>query len=184
MDSSQFDVACPRCGHDRRVKKVSAKYAEEVGSAPVSSPPGEGYVNRKVSTVMGTRLSPPHEYSSGNVLRIIILVLSTFACGFAAIGTLCLAPMWLGLESNAGTALSLGTAGIAVLILGLWALVNFLVRRSTLKQDRELEPLARRAREKWEKLYYCELHDIAFVPGTDILMPSTEVQKYVDWHAQ
>jgi hypothetical protein len=190
MASSQLDVSCPQCGNNQRVKKVSTVYAEAVGTGQVYSRSRERYVNREIVTKLGEKLAPPRKFASSKGYRTAILLLSTFTCGIMGIGAICLAPTlssfqsFSGQSSGSGSGFSYAFLAMGICIFILWALVNMAVRVSTLAQDKRLEPIAIKAYEKWDQLYYCDLHDIAFIPGTNIVMPSDKVQEYVSWDAK
>ena len=180
MASSQLDYSCPRCGHDRRVKKVSAVYAEEVGTQRAYSRKREHYINREVVSELGQKLAPPPEYSSSNSISVFIFVASTFVCGIIGMGSFCNSLFMIPLREDFGYVPFLLFFGVGMLMFVLWALTNIFVWR-TLGENKETENSAKRAYERWDQLFYCELHDIAFIPGTDIIMPSDKVKEYVAW---
>lgn len=170
MVPSKFDASCPICGHDKYVRKVSSvKY----------TPDAQGASKKLSDDLEEIKLAAPPKPSSSKGMVVFFLIGITFLCGCAGVFAITAAYYALALLEKPANLILLTIFTLGVLTFVLWILLSMLIRHIFKKSDKDSEKRLNEAKRKWDELYYCELHDLAFVPGTDIAMPSEKVQDYI-----
>jgi hypothetical protein len=163
---------------------------------------------KQAHTVLGLKLKMPEEpagpthpglwYGIGGV---VVFILGIFACSFAFIPFSFVIPILTGsafLPDIAGVPAWLASfvviglptlcaigGGVALLVwLGMKVkarftrdLESYRAKRAVFERDEV--PRWRRARERWEQLYYCMRDETVFLPGENRAVKADDLQKYL-----
>lgn len=184
MSSSDSSLKCPKCGQTR-IAKVSGVYAEgkTIGSTSGSTP---NYLDAQ--SVLSTKLSPPDMpkiegclfpitivvlyvlFSLGGILLLIALLDFVFMNPF---GTEHSSDSWLLLVCFAAP-------GFLFLIVAIILLVTVIVTHTRVSKEIATKmPFWRRAMDRWNKLYYCEVDDGVFDPEVGEFIPIDKMKEYL-----
>jgi predicted RNA-binding Zn-ribbon protein involved in translation (DUF1610 family) len=165
--------ACPKCGKDDRVQKVSSIYKDGVLETNYEIPVNSygtttSTVNRTAvsSTVLASRIAPPTIQISGREASLIIALVLIIILAGCAIG-------YSGTDSMGGILKGL----VGMIAGGVVGTIVIMVAMINLRNSKKPQWEQRLA--VWNSLYYCARDDVVFKPGTDASVPSDRINDLV-----
>lgn len=194
VDSPQ----CPRCGRSDRVQKVSGVFSagtqSSIHSGPtvgVAAPVGSGrpaivagstVLRGFQQTALSGMLAPPSQpaYKSVTIMAVIagLIWFAIWLCLIAPLsfGTLT-GTDWSRVEGGMVVATTLFVIGLLSLLapivaLAVWASSANSKRKRNFERDMSVW---RTAMERWQQLYYCEIDDCVFLPGTALCASASQM---------
>lgn len=173
-------LACPRCGKDDRVQKVSSIYYAGVTETNYKIP--VNYMGTTTETVNSTavshtslasRIAPPKILIINEILILLVILLVAIAIlgtvgiviGFL-VGNDGIKELFMAVGSCVGTSIGVFIGSIVFVI-------------AIVKINDSKKPQWEKRMSVWNSLYYCSRDDIVFKPETNLSVPSDRINDIV-----
>lgn len=170
-------IACPQCGRDDMIQKVSAIYSAGISAGSFMGPtvgitdsPGQGgdafvggymMLRGATQTALSTRLAPPPQPRKGDPTTVPALLLLSAWIATIFIGTISAGTIWI---------IIFVVVTLSVLA-GLFYLIGPVKAKAHGKWMAEMA-VWQKAISNWDKLYYCARNDCVFAPTTGESVPA------------
>lgn len=180
-------IKCPQCNKDDKVQKVTAIVAGQRHEISGGSWNTQVYIDKEGKkrsedhyvpysatqmSVLAQHLSPPTEPDAGSNTGGIVGTI-----GLLGVAALCGCMGLSAGEQSVG--LIVGAIVLGIVGVGVFISTNNNYKERLDHVQRVEKPRWRRAKERWDKLYYCSRDDIVFIPSENKSVPLYQMTDYI-----
>ena len=195
MTTSNSSLVCPRCGQMDRVEKVTAIVAGQVHSIKGTTYSEQVYVDgdgrrrhetfnvpysgMQASLLAQNLLPPPRPRPASFPLVLLfsslLLVLVLIPC---LVGTVLFLTVITPRHTPETIQSAMGVV-IAIEFVAPLAIIHVYMKKRRAAQIQPEIEVWQQAMERWNQLYFCSRDDVVFVPGENLIVPTSQMMDYI-----